>query len=344
MAVRTGWACVTDQVTINRIYSTNHGELVTTSHDARTDVTAAAHASRRTSARRLMFGGLVGSLECSLEVFTPRTAHGLETLLLPRGRLASYAVLGPSFVGVSGPPGDATLQLLERVKKLHSIRPMLHLARAEVTEEGVVALVDSAARIGVADVLVLGGAPGSLQPAAGGRFGCGAELVTFLKHRYGGRLRIAVCGYPRGAQGEAGDYEADLAQTSQQTAAGAECVICLPTFGAAAHMAYVSDARSAGVGSHVPILPGILPLCAAGEFRRVCRALHVTPPEAVVRQLDEATSEEATRASSRAYLQELVSQLREQGACAPHVYTLNAGELLADLAAAGLGPIKHRQS
>jgi methylenetetrahydrofolate reductase (NADPH) len=282
----------------------------------------------------------------SFELFTPRSAVGVEELLQPRGRLSVYAAYGPSFVSVSGPAGGGTLAVLEGVRKGHCLRTQLHLPRADLQADGVTALVDSAMRLGVTDALVLGGAPGSLRPASGGGFGSAAELVAFLKKRYGARLRVAVCGYPRGTCGEAGDYAADLAQLAKQVAAGAESVVCLPVFAAAVHTAYVADARGAGVDA--PIVPGVLPLGAPAEFRRICRALHVTPPEDVERVLaaaeaTPAAADETARAAGRTRFASLVGELRAAGACAPHVYTLNSTHTLDALAAAGFRPLKHRQ-
>ena len=287
----------------------------------------------------------------SFEVFTPRSAKGLEQMCAPRGLLAGYASLGPRFISVSGPAGaggSSTLKLVEAVKKGHCIRAQLHLPRAELTESAVVAHVDGALRLGAVDALVLGGAPGSLQTeggggGGGGNFGSALELVRFLKKRYGARLRVAVCGYPSGTSGEAGDYAADLAQTAKQVSAGADSVICLPSFEAATHTSYASDLRGAGVDAAVSIVPGILPLGPPADFRRICRALHVTVPDAVDKRLnDECTSEAATSAASRTGLVALMRELRAAGACLPHIYTLNSSALVADLAEAGVRPLKHR--
>ena len=278
----------------------------------------------------------------SLELFTPRSAAGVDELLAAGGRLTQYAALGPSFVSVSGTTG-ASLSILEAVKKGHCIRPQLHIARAEMkNEEAVVSLVDGARRLGIVDVLVLGGAPGSMQPSAPGSFASVTDLVGFLKRRYGDRLRIAVCGYPRGTRGEAGDYTSDLVQLGRQAAAGAEMVVSLPVFEAAEHARFVADARNAGVAC--PVLPGILPLCGASEFRRLCRALYVTPPAETERQLDaeSAKGDEAVKQLAQGTLVRLVEELRAQGACAPHVYTLNSPSVLSYLAAAGFRPLKHR--
>lgn len=280
-------------------------------------------------------------MQLSFEVFTPRSAQGVKQLC-EGGRVAAYASLGPSFMGVSGQDGSGTLALLEHIKNAHCIRPQIHLPRAELTEDAVASFVDRAMNIGVVDVLVLGGAPGTMRAAANGSFGSATELVVFLKKRYGGRLRIAVCGYPQGTRGEAADRAADLAQTVQQVAAGAECVVSMPTFDAPSHAAYVAEARAAGVSETVALLPGILPMCELGEMQRLCRALHVTLPTSVEQQLRAATNDAAVTAARRSSLATQTRELRAAGACGAHVYTLNAAELVADLAEAGYQPLKHR--
>ena len=337
-----------------------------------------SEASRPWPRRRTSMDHL-GSI--SFEIFTPRSAKGLEEFISPRGRLTGYASLGPRFISVSGQPSaTATLKLLEAVKNSHCIRAQLHLPRAELTEESAIALIDAALRVGIVDALVLG----SMQPAAGGSFSSAAELVgyaignrirdlsnarhaaaaheaiaphpanapcsilrtcRFLKARYGARLRVSVSGYPRGARGEANDHAADVAHTAKQIAAGAECVVCLPTFDAAAHTSYVAELRGAGVDVAVPVLPGILPLCAPAEFRRICHSLSVTPPAAIEERLTvECADAAAAKATSRTSLVALVRELSAAGASPPHVYSLNSPTLVSDLADAGFRPLKHRQA
>lgn len=276
-------------------------------------------------------------MQLSFELFTPRSANGVAQLC-EGGRVAAYASLGPRFIGVSGPDDSGTLALLECIKKSHCIRPQIHLSCAGLTEYTATSFVDRALRIGVMDVLVLGGG------AAGGSFTSVTNLVGFLKKRYGGRLHIAVCGYPRGARGQAGDHAADLAQAAQQVAAGAECVVSLPTFDAASHVAFVAELRAAGVGDAVPILPGILPLCELGELRRLCRTLQVTLPNAVEQQLCAATSAEAVAAVRCTSLAAHIRELRAAGTDTAHLYTLNAAELVVDLAKADFVPLKHRST
>lgn len=282
-------------------------------------------------------------MQCSLELFTPRSAAGVQELLAPRGRLEKYCHIGPSFVSIAG-TADGALAIAEHCRKAHCIRPQLHLARSELTEEAAISLVDRALRAGCNDVLVLGGAPGTMQrDSSGGGFGSATELVAFLKRRYGERVRVSVCGFPDGSRGEAGSYAADLEQLGRQVAAGCELVVCMPTFEAAEHAKFVVDARNAGVSC--PVLPGLLPLCEAAEFGRICRALHVTPPPAIEQQLTAARGDEAAvRRLCEATLARLVAELAQQGACAPHVYTLNSEGALGALAAAGLRPLKHRSA
>jgi 5,10-methylenetetrahydrofolate reductase len=279
----------------------------------------------------------------SLELFTPRSEAGVEELLAPKGRLESFVALGPRFVSVGGGQQPGTLRVLECLRQQHCIHAQLQLPRAEMSEATVVSLIDGALHVGISDVLILGGPPGSLQPApGGGRFGSTTELVIFLKNRYGSGLRVAVCGYPLGSRGEADDYARDLQELSGQVAAGAETVVCLPTFESRDHAQFVADARRAGIGDGIAVLPGLLPLCAAAEFRRICRALHVALPPQLERDLEAARSADEVRALSETTLVRLMRGLERQDSCVPHVYTLNSAAVLEALAAAGVTPLKHR--
>ena len=312
----------------------------------------------------------------SLELFAPRSAGGVDDLLADCGRLASYSALGPAFVSVSGPV-DSTLRILDHLRKTHCIRPQLQVVRSDVTEDNVLALLAEAGQLGICDLLVLGGPPNVPPPAAGsGRFASTTELVSFVKQRLGERVRVAVCGYPRGSRGERAEYGADLAELGRQVAAGAERVICLPCFDAETHWSFVADARAAGV--YCPIAPGILPITNIAEFRRICHALLVEPPKWLDAKLRGATStacvpsrpcppalanrlslscsllpailtprtqyayRRGLAAVSEAVLIEHLTALSSTTACTPHIYTLNSDTVLRALATAGYRPLKHR--
>ena len=215
-------------------------------------------------------GGTLRSL--SLEIFTPRSTKGIDDLLASGGRLAAYAALGPSLVSVNGPG----LQILEHLRATHCIRPQMQISRPEVTLDSIESMLDSAMGVGVRDVLILGGQPG--QRTAPGAFSSVLDLVRCIKERCGERMRVSVCGYPRGACGELGEYDADLQALALQVAAGAELVVSLPCFDAETHSEFAADARAAGV--RCPILPGLLPVgSVAADFRRICRAIAVEVPK-----------------------------------------------------------------
>lgn len=226
----------------------------------------------------------------SIELFTPRSTAGVQELI-EGGRLDAFAALGPSFVSVSGPTTAGSLQILDHLRKAHSIHGQLQISRAEVSETDVVTQIDTVARRGVRDVLILGDSLRSAPPSRSrSGFRSVTELVRFIKGRYGDRIRIAVCGYPQGARGELGDYRSDVAELAAQVRAGAELVLCLPCFEASTFRGFVQDARAAGVSC--PIAPGVLPLVEAAEFRRICRSLSVELPESLDSSLKRATTSE----------------------------------------------------
>ena len=232
-----------------------------------------------------MSGGMGTTL--SLELFTPRSDQGIDDLLSVNGCMAQYAALGPSLVSISGPLAAGTMRILEHVRRHHCIRVQLQISRPEATEEGVRSLLDEALGHGIRDVLILGSSVAHPQRAAC-EFGSTCQLLQFIKGQYADRVRVAVCGYPRGARGELGDHAADLVELGRQAQAGADQVICLPCFDAQAHSEYVAAARKAGV--RCPIVPGALHISNVAEFRRICRALCVEPPAWLEAQLREATS------------------------------------------------------
>lgn len=257
---------------------------------------------------------------------------------LLRSRLAEFAKRGPKFISVSGTVSGGALRIAEDIRTKYSIRPQLHVQRAGSTGASVAGMLDMALKVGVRDVLLLGGEPGTLNNVAGGsEFASTADMVAFIKSRYGEQIKVAVCGFPRGSVGEAGEYSADLKELTKQVAAGAESVVCLPVFEAHAFATFVSDVSKAGL--QCTVLPGLLPLREASEFHRMCRALHVTPPAWLVDQLSE---NQAASTFGDSLFCNLVNELKQLGHCSPHVYTLNAASTLSLMDSAGYKPLAHR--
>ena len=79
--------------------------------------------------------------------------------------------------------------------------------------------------------------------------------------------------------------------TPHQVAAGAQSVVTLPVFGVSDFATFVSDCRTCGITCAVT--PGILPVREESEMRRVCRALHLTPPPWLERQLRQLKGSES---------------------------------------------------
>jgi methylenetetrahydrofolate reductase (NADPH) len=219
----------------------------------------------------------------SLELFAPRSTAGIDDLLAPHGRLEQYASRGPAFIGVSG-GGDDAIRIMQHIRKVHSIRPQLHLPVKGATKENVGLRLNSAMLCGVRDVLVLASVP-ARQVVPPGGFATATDLVRWIHKQYNHRLRIAVSGYPRGCCGEHGNYESDLAELARQISAGASLVICLPCFDMESFSRFVADAR--GVGVDCAIVPGLLPISDAIEFRRITRALVIEPPAWLEAKLQE---------------------------------------------------------
>jgi len=274
---------------------------------------------------------------CSVELFTPRTPQGIEEL---SSRIEEFAKRGPSFIGINGTDASSALAIAEGIRARHCIRPQLHVQRTGSTQASVTALLDAALKVGTRDVLLLGGNPGTLNAASSklpGAFGSTAEMVAFVKGTYGDQLRVAVCGFPRSAAGEAGEYAADLAELVKQVAAGAESVVCLPTFDASEFASYVADCAKSNLSCQM--LPGLLPIRDHEEFRRICRALHLTPPTWLSQRL---SSGDGASVVGDQVFRSLVADLKALGHASVHVYSLNAASTVQLLDAAGYKPLAHR--
>ena len=108
----------------------------------------------------------------SVEFFPPKTEEGVELLF---ETVEALKPLQPDYVsvtyGAGGATRDGTVEISERIKREHGLEVMAHLSCVGETREGLAAILERFAEIGIDNVLALRGDPprgrGELHAARG---------------------------------------------------------------------------------------------------------------------------------------------------------------------------------
>ncbi len=267
---------------------------------------------------------LAGDEPCfSVELFPPKTPEGVEQLF---ATVEALKPLEPDFVsvtyGAGGATRDGTVEIADRVHREHGLETMAHLSCVGETREGLAAILDRFASIGVDNVLALRGDPPrgetNFQTPEGG-LESAAELTAFIAEAYD--FSIGGACFPE-VHPEAPSPEADLAYLKTKVDAGARFLITQLFFDNGAYFNFVAAARERGID--VPIIPGVIPIATYAQVARICDLCDASiPPE-----LDQAMRElggdaEAEALLGAAYAARQCEELLAAGAPGIHFYALN---------------------
>ena len=135
----------------------------------------------------------------------------MRSLCADDGLIAALGRAGATQIAIGGPSGSAALEVGLAVRRAN-VRPVLHLG-CNASRDGTAAYLQRALDAGISDVLALP----STELQRDGEFPSVAELVRFVVARFGGRVRVAVCGFPWGTAAEgSSSYEEGLAALAEQ--------------------------------------------------------------------------------------------------------------------------------
>ena len=242
----------------------------------------------------------------SFEFGPPRTP---EAELALWQAVEELRALDPAFVSVTWGAGGSTrgptLETVRRMHELHGLEAMPHLtgigsSRAELRE-----LVRSIAADGIHNLLVL---RGDGEP---GEIASGADLAALA------RAESDLC-LVGGAYPESDELDYVRAKVD----AGVSVLITQLFFDNADYLRFVDRLRAARID--VPVLPGIIPITAIGQVRRLVSLCRATIPPALERELGlRADDPRAVADFGVAYATAQAAALLDHGAPGIHLYTLN---------------------
>lgn len=262
----------------------------------------------------------------SFELFPPKTAGGMDSLMQNVGELMEF---DPDFFtctyGAGGSTRDRTLQVISQVIERYQVPVASHLTCVGSTKQQLRDYVAQAIDFGVSAIVALRGDPpaGSttFTPVADGlRYA--NELVDLLQADFP-QLGVAVAGYPEVHQ-EAPSSDEDLNNLKRKVDAGADIVVT--------QLFYQNDdffrfrERCERKGIRVPIVPGILPVTNLPQIQRITGMCGAKLPQPFIDRLSQSDSESWHFQVGVEFAIDQVRGLLTGGVPGVHYYVLNKSQ------------------
>jgi methylenetetrahydrofolate reductase (NADPH) len=259
----------------------------------------------------------------SVEFFPPKTEEGVAQLF---ETVEALRPLEPDYVsvtyGAGGSTREGTVEMVERITTDYGIETMAHLSCVGETQEGLAAILERFAAIGIDNVLALRGDPPrgetAFEPPSDG-LSSATELTEFVTERHS--FAIGGACFPE-VHPEAESLAADLAYLKTKVEAGATFLITQLFFDNRVYFGFVAAAREIGID--VPIIPGVIPIASFGQVSRICQLCDATIPPELAAAMDELGGDpDAEALFGVAYAAQQCEELLAAGAPGIHFYALN---------------------
>ncbi len=261
----------------------------------------------------------------SFEFFPPKDAEGEARLWNAIDSLQSIA---PDFIsvtyGAGGSSRDRTIRITSEITARTGIPTVAHLTCVGSTRNELIEILGNYRSAGIKSILALRGDPvgGPRSPwqTTPGGFDHADQLVS-LATELGG-FTIGVAAFPDGHPASNGDFDHDVEVLLEKERRGATFATTQFFFDAHKWSALVE--KLVLKGSHLPIIPGILPVTNVKQLNRMAE-LAGTPIPA---KLSEAfarieNNPDDVRKLGVDIATELCEKLLAEGAPGIHFYTMN---------------------
>ena len=256
----------------------------------------------------------------SFEFFPPKTDEGFRSLYRTIEKLKSRS---PDFVSVTWGAGGSTrrktVELVIEIQHELDITAMSHLSCVDSTPEQIAQVLDKLEAGGVKNVLgVTGDCPPGYKPPPGA-FGYASELSSFIRSRW--NIDVLGACYPE-THPLAPSPEADLENLVRKVNTGMKVLITQLFFDNDSYFGFVERARAAGIEQ--PIVPGIMPIISAANFKHVSALCGARVPAKLESQLREVADDDAeTLEVGVEWALQQCGDLLSGGAPGIHFYTMN---------------------
>jgi methylenetetrahydrofolate reductase (NADPH) len=256
----------------------------------------------------------------SFEFFPPKTDEGFRTLYRTIEKLKNR---GPGFVSVTWGAGGSTrrktVDLVIEIQRELGITAMAHLSCVDSTREEIEKTLDQLETGGVENILALtGDHPPNYTPAPES-FQYANELSAFIGSRW--HFDVSGACYPE-THPAAPSPEADLENLVRKANTGMKVLITQLFFDNDCYYEFVERARAAGLEQ--PIVPGIMPIISAANFKRISSLSGSRIPAELEAQLSEVEDDDAeTMEVGVEWAMRQCGDLLSRGAPGIHFYTMN---------------------
>lgn len=268
-----------------------------------------------------------GRLGLSFELFPPKTAEGMTSLLQHVDQLIEFR---PAYItctfGAGGSTQDRTLEVIAGVRQKYKLPVATHLTCVGLTAAQIRDYLSRALEQGVANVVALRGDPPrgetAFKPVDGG-FCYANELVAYIRSEFP-QMGIAVGGYPE-KHLEAPTLEADLANLKRKVDAGADVIITQLFYNNDDFFRFRDRCRALGIDQ--PIVPGLLPVTNGAQIQRIASLCGAKLPPAFVAALEKHADDPAGQFEVGVeFATRQAESLLSSGIPGIHWYVLNKSE------------------
>lgn len=281
-----------------------------------------------------------GKPEISFEIFPPKTPKGLAALLETCRELAS---LKPVFIsgtyGAGGSTQGKTLEVLEGIRRRHSVGVTAHLTCIGSTHSKIKDWLSEASSMEIENIMAL---RGDLPKNAAeenifeiGELHYASDLVSFIKEHFP-HFGIGVAGYPE-THREAADKHTDLKNLKRKVDAGADAVYTQLFFDNEDFFRFRDECDAVGV--RVPIVPGILPILSLAQVEKITTLCGAKLPQTLRANLERHAHD--TEAMIQIGIEHAALQTRsliQSGTPGIHYYVLNRSDVIRKVLTDELAP------
>ncbi len=262
----------------------------------------------------------------SFEFFPPKTAGAQLTL----GRtVAELEQLSPDFVsvtyGAGGSDRHRTGDVVTWMRKETTLEPMAHLTCRGHTRNDVAALLVEYRRIGVENILALGGDPPSDGRPEAGDYTYASDLIEDVKAS--GSFSIGVAAHPE-VHPRSPDRASDRRHLADKLRV-ADFALTQFFFEVDHWKRLVDELDQLGVDK--PVVPGIMPIGNKAQVKRMADMSGAGLPAWLADRLDATDDAEEVARIGIDVATQLSADLVEAGAPGLHLYSLNRPQAVTQI-------------
>ena len=263
-------------------------------------------------------------ISLSFEVFPPKTDTAFDSV---KHATEEIAKLRPSFMsvtyGAGGGTSQYTLDIARNIKETYGVPTLAHLTCVSSTRTTVREKIELMKAAGIENVMALRGdipADRMDEDRSLWHYRHAVELVRELKAADADFCIGGAC-YPE-VHPESAHQKEDIAYLKEKVDAGCEFLTTQMFFDNNLFYNFMYKLREAGIT--VPVIPGIMPITAAGQVERAIKLSGSFMPQRFKALVDKFGSDTAAmKQAGIAYATDQIIDLYANGITNVHVYSMN---------------------